>query len=128
MGRDTDGPLPSLEGFDHMIPTHLLFNPLPLVGGCDAVHHHIVEKVLAVILKCLPCEDLNLFCMPSSQTHSFDIFPDIPSCLWHQEIEEVSYDHTKKLLNRPRDESRKELKEREVDESIEGLDVALLNA
>jgi hypothetical protein len=47
-----------------------------------------------------------------------NIFSDVGSCLSHQKVEEISNDHAEKFLDRPGDERRAKLKEKEVNEPI----------
>ena len=54
-----------------------------------------------------------------------NIPPYMGSCLFHQEVEEISYNHTEEFLDRTGDEGGTELKEEEVDVSIDRSDMAL---
>jgi hypothetical protein len=49
------------------------------------------------------------------------------SRLFHQEVEEIANDHTKKSLERTGNEGGIELEEEEVNESIDRSDIALLH-
>jgi hypothetical protein len=103
MRRNTDDALPLLQSLHHIPSAHLLLHPPIFVGRLKAVHHHIVQKVLAIVLKGLPGQYTDFLLRSPSSTYSLDIFPDIASRLFHQEIEDISYDHTEKFLDRSRD-------------------------
>jgi hypothetical protein len=47
--------------------------------------------------------------------------------LVHQEVKEISDDHTEKSLNRPWEKGRAELKEKEIDESVKGPGMTFLH-
>jgi hypothetical protein len=98
-----------------------------LIGGTETIHHHIVQKILPIILKGLPRQCFDLSIRPPSLAHPFNILQDIGSRLFHQKVEKVSHDNAEKSLYRPRDEGRTELKKEKVNESIEGFGVAFLH-
>jgi len=79
------------------------------------MHHHIVQKILAIILKGLLREEVYFFLRPSSSADSLEIFSDMGSCLSHEETEQVTHDDAEEFLRRPGYERRKELKEKKVD-------------
>jgi hypothetical protein len=48
-------------------------------------------------------------------------------CLSHQEIEEISHDHTEEFLNRSGNERRTELEEKEVNKPVKRLGVTFFH-
>jgi hypothetical protein len=49
------------------------------------------------------------------------------SRLSHQKVKKISHDHTEEFLDRPGDERRAELEEKEVNKPIKSLGVAFLH-
>jgi hypothetical protein len=54
MRSDTDDPFSQAEGFDHIMGSYLFFDPSILIGREETMHHHVIQKVLAVILEGFP--------------------------------------------------------------------------
>jgi hypothetical protein len=49
------------------------------------------------------------------------------SCLSHQKVKKISHGHAEEFLDRPRDEGRAELEEKEVNKPIKSLGVTFLH-
>jgi hypothetical protein len=124
MGSNTDGTLPSLKCLDHMVPSHLLLYPLAFIGGSEAVHHHIIQEILAIVLESLPRECVDFLPRPSPTAHPLDVLSNIGSRLFHQQVKEVSDDDAEELLHGTGNESRTKRKEEEIDKSVKGQGVA----
>ncbi len=88
------------------------------------MHNHIVQEILAIVLKGLAGRPIHFLRGPLSLADSCDIPPDIFSRPFHQEEEEVSDYDTEEFLDGPRDQGRTELEEKKIDELVQGLSAA----
>jgi hypothetical protein len=94
----------------------------------ETMHDHIIQQILTVVLERLPGQDIHLLTGPLSPADSFDILPNIFSRPFHQAIKQVPYHHSEKSLDRSRDQGRAKLKEKEVDELVQGPGIARFHA
>jgi hypothetical protein len=105
----------------------LFFYPLMLIGGTKTMHHHIVQKILPIILESLPRDGVDLSIWPSSSTNPFHILTNIVPCFSHEKIKEVSHNNAEKFLYRPGNKGGTELKEKKINKPVQRLGVTFFH-